>query len=67
MRGFFKYFCMYCASRLLFSAVGNQLRKKPATAPKPCAAHERGILLTVVLLPYLLGACALFYGWYLSR
>ena len=48
---FLRYFCFYCASRLLFSWARTALRCKPEPS-KPCQRHGHGVALTIfVLLP----------------
>lgn len=62
MRRFLRYFCMYCASRLLFGMARSAMRAKPAP-PFPCKRHGRGILLTLALLPFWLAACLCALGF----
>ncbi|MGA8490411.1 MAG: hypothetical protein WB711_08325 [Terriglobales bacterium] len=42
MKRFIRYFCMYCVSRLIFSAVRSSA--KPCKPGKPCT-HVFGVLL----------------------
>ncbi len=52
MTRFLRYFCFYCASRLLFGWARTALRQKPVPA-KPCTRHGHGVALTLfVLLPF---------------
>jgi len=51
VRGFLRYFCFYCASRLLFNGARAALRARPA--PAPCKHHLRGVAFTLfVILPF---------------
>jgi hypothetical protein len=52
MKSFLRYFCFYCASRLLFGWARTALRQKPSPTT-PCARHGHGLALTLfVLLPF---------------
>jgi hypothetical protein len=64
-----RYFCMYCASRLIFESVrsavrGHRNRQHPAPA---CKQHVSGVLLTIFLLPPLFLAGMGFWGFVLSK
>ncbi len=54
MRGWLRYFCMYCFSRMIFNAARAGLRNHNHVAPAaPCKHHGTGVLLGIVSLPFI--------------
>ena len=56
MKRFLRYFCCYCASRLMYETARGLMRKHPQQSAPACQQHVSGsligifLLLTVVLL-----------------
>jgi hypothetical protein len=48
MRRFIRYFCFYCASRLMFDAARAMMRKQPRKAA--ACQHVSGFLVSIFLL-----------------
>jgi hypothetical protein len=62
---FFRYFCAYCFSRIIFNAARAALRR-PAVEHKPCKRHGRGLLLTLWLLAAADPVGLIVLGFYLK-
>lgn len=61
MRGFIRYFCFYCASRLIYETARGLARRKSKPAPA-CKHHGDGLLLMLASLPFVGIALLLFIG-----
>jgi hypothetical protein len=59
---FLRYFCFYCASRFIYSSVRATLRNKPAPASE--CGHVGGLLVTLVLLPFVGAAALILIGFF---
>lgn len=53
MKGFFRYFCFYCASRLMYETARELARNHARQSATACNRHGAGIVLTIVSLPFL--------------
>jgi hypothetical protein len=69
VKGFLRYLCFYCASRLMYETVRGLARKqsqKPAAA-QPCAHKAYGpLLMLLVVFPCVVLAAFGLFGFYLS-
>jgi hypothetical protein len=66
---FLRYFCMYCASRLIFESVRGALRRQHNHKPaSPVCNHgARGWLLMLLSLPFVFLALMGFLGFLISK
>jgi len=68
VKRFLRYFCFYCASRLMYETAGGLLRKHPQQAAPACKRHISGVLLSL-MAALTIGPLMAFgiLGWYLTR
>jgi hypothetical protein len=50
MRGFLRYLCFYCASRMIYETARGLMRKQPRQATPACNQHVSGFLVGMFLL-----------------
>ncbi|HYM76120.1 MAG TPA: hypothetical protein VE377_09105 [Candidatus Dormibacteraeota bacterium] len=50
MKRFLRYFCFYCASRLVYETARGLMRKHPRQAAPACKQHASGFLIGIFLL-----------------
>ena len=50
MKRFLRYFCFYCASRLMYDTVRGLVRKHPRQVAPACPQHASGFLIGIFLL-----------------
>ena len=69
MRGLLRYFCFYCASRLMYETVRGLARKQSQKSDRaqPCAHKARGpLVMLLVVFPCVVLAAFGLFGFYLS-
>lgn len=64
MRGFLRYLCFYCASRLIYETARGLARKQSRQVAPACQHHVSGFLIGLAFFPIALlmafGALGLF-------